>query len=207
MTPIRKDTVLRRVKDITLSTTLGLALLNGTVLLQSCGSGNDQSEQTEQTKTTFGKGVRTYITETAPGTFKITDEVPVGPSLAGAIVSYVDGHRDTLSVEAARRLVETDASTSSYLNNPNSYNEHHRSGGLSNVLLWGSLGYMLGRRSGPQYANDARRYGSGVYANPSVYNRSSNIGETVRSSRVTRTTRPSSGRSGFFGGRSRGFSS
>lgn len=206
MTPIRKNTVLRRVKDITLSTTLGLALLNGTVMLQSCGSGNEQDKQTEQTKTTFGKGVRTYITETAPGTFKITDEVPVDPSRAGAIVSYVDGHRDTLSVEAARRLVETDSSTSTYLNNPNSYSQHHHSG-LSNVLLWGSLGYMLGRRSGPQYANDARRYGSGVYANPGLYNRSGNIGESVRSSRVTRTTRPSGGRSGFFGGRSRGFSS
>lgn len=170
MIPLRKYTVLRRVKDITLSTTLGLALLNGTVVLQSCGSGN---EQTEQTKTTFGKGVRTFITETAPGTFKITDEVPVDPSRAGAIVSYADGRRDTLSVEAARKLVETDASTSEYLNNPNTYSQHHRSG-LSNVLLWGSLGYMLGRRSGPQYANDARRYGSGVYANPNVYNRAGN---------------------------------
>jgi len=206
MTPIRKHTVLRRVKDITLSTTLGLALLNGTVMLQSCGSDNGQNEQTEQTKTTFGKGVRTYITETAPGTFKITDEVPVDPSRAGAIVSYVDGRRDSLSVEAARRLVETDSSTSTYLNNPNSYGQHHHSG-LSNVLLWGSLGYMLGRRSGPQFSGDARRYGSGVYANQGVYNRASGIGETVRSSRITRTTRPSGGRSGFFGGRSRGFSS
>ncbi len=205
MTPIRKDTVLRRVKDITLSTTLGLALLNGTVMLQSCSSGNERNEQTEQTKTTFGKGVQTYITETAPGTFKITDEISVDPSRAGAIVSYVNGRRDTLSVEAARRLVETDSSTSTYLNNPNSYSQHHRSG-LSNVLLWGSLGYMLGRRSGPQFSGDARRYGSGVYANQGVYNRASGIGETVRSSRVTRTTRPSGGRSGFFGGRSRGFS-
>ena len=203
MTPLRKHTVLRRVKDITLSTTLGLALLNGTVMLQSCGSGN---EQTEQTETKFGKGVRTYITETSPGTFKITDEVPVDPSLAGAIVNYADGHRDTLSVAAARQLVESDESTRTYLNNPNAYGQYHRSG-LSNVLLWGSLGYMLGRRSGPQYANDARRYGSGVYANPGLYNRSARVGETVRSSRVTRTTRPSGGRSGFFGGRSRGFSS
>lgn len=203
MTPLRKHTVLRRVKDITLSTTLGLALLNGTVILQSCGN-ND--EQTEQTKTTFGKGVQTFITETSPGTFKITDEVPVDPSRAGAIVSYADGHRDTLSVAAARKLVETDESTRTYLNNPNAYGQYHHSG-LSNVLLWGSLGYMLGRQSGPQYANDARRYGSGVYANPGLYNRATRVGESVRSSRVVRTTRPSSGRSGFFGGRSRGFSS
>ena len=203
MTPLRKHAVLRRVKDITLSTTLGLALLNGTVTLQSCGTGG---EQTEQTETTYGKGVQTFITETTPGTFKITDEVPVDPSRAGAIVTYADGRTDTLSVADARRLVETDESTRTYLNNPNTYSQHHRSG-LSNVLLWGSLGYMLGRRSGPQYANDARRYGAGVYANPGLYNRSSRLSETVRSSRVTRTTRPSGGRSGFFGGRGRGFSS
>ncbi|MBC8151814.1 MAG: hypothetical protein H7Z72_02780, partial [Bacteroidetes bacterium] len=44
------------------------------------------------------------------------------------------------------------------------------------------------------------------YANSGVYNRSSGIRESVRSSRVV-TSRPSGGRSGFFGGRSgRGFS-
>jgi hypothetical protein len=201
MTPTRRHAVLRRVKDITLSTTLSLALLGGAVMLQSCGNNNSDEEQTE---TRFGKGVRTYITETAPGNFKITDEVQADPGQAGAIVSYFDGHRDTLSVEAAKRLVETDQSTNTYLHNPGGYHHHN---GLANVLLWGSLGYMLGRSTGPQYRDDARRYGSGVYANSDLYNRSTRVGENVRTSRVTRTVRPSSGRSGFFGGRSRSFSS
>lgn len=204
MTPLRQHAVLRRVKDITLSTTLSLALLNGAVLLQSCGNNSADTEQAERTETTFGRGVRTYITETSPGNFKITDEVPAEPGQAGAIVNYADGHRDTLSVEAAKRLVETDQSTRTYLNNPNAYNH---SNGLANVLLWGSLGYMLGRSTAPQYASDARRYGSGVYASPGVYNRSTQIGENVRGSRVTRSVRPTGGRSGFFGGRNRGFSS
>ncbi|QJW91579.1 hypothetical protein HNV11_20440 [Spirosoma taeanense] len=204
MTPLRQHAVLRRVKDITLSTTLSLALLNGAALLQSCG--NNRSDEAERTETSFGRGVRTYITETAPGNFKITDEVQAEPGQAGAIVSYFDGHRDTLSVEAARRLVETDQSTSTYLNNPSAYGAHHHNG-LANVLLWGSLGYMLGRSTAPQYRNDVRRYGSGVYANPDLYRRSTQLGENIRSSRVTRTVRPSGGRSGFFGGsRSRGFS-
>lgn len=204
MTPLRQRAVLRRVKDITLSTTLGLALLNGAVLLQSCGNNNADSEQTEQTESSFGRGVRTYITETSPGTFKITDEVPAEPGQAGAIVNYADGHRDTLSVEAARQLVQTNESTRTYLNNPGAYNH---SNGLANVLLWGSLGYMLGRSTAPQYRDYDRRYGSGVYANSSVYNRSSQLRENVRTSRVTRTVRPSGGRNGFFGGRNRGFSS
>ena len=208
MTPLRQHAVLRRVKDITLSTTLSLALLNGTVLLQSCGTNNadeSRAEQTEQTESSFGQGVRTYITETSPGNFKITDEVPAQPGQAGAIVNYADGHRDTLSVEAAKRLVQTDQSTSRYLNDPASYSGYH-SNGLANALLWGSLGYMLGRSTAPQYRADQQRYGAGIYANRGLYERASRLGENVRTSRVTRTVRPSGGRSGFFGGRSRGFS-
>ena len=176
-------------------------------MLQSCGnnsSDEEQAEQTERTETSFKQGVRTYITETAPGNFKITDEVQAEPGQAGAIVSYHDGHRDTLSVEAAKRLVQTDESTRTYMNNPNGY---HHSNGLANVLLWGGLGYMLGRSTAPQYRADQQRYGAGVYANSSLYNRSNQVRENVRTSRVTRTVRPSGGRSGFFGGRNRGFSS
>ncbi|WP_420149701.1 hypothetical protein [Spirosoma sp.] len=204
MTPLRRHTVLRRVKDITLSTTLSLALLNGSVMLQSCGNNRSDEGETEQTETSFGRGVRTYITETAPGNFKITDEVQVSPDRAGAIVNYYDGHRDTLSVEAAKRLVQNDQSTSAYLQNPGAYHHHN---GLANALLWGGLGYMLGRSTAPQYRADEQRYGAGVYANSGLYNRSNEIRENVRNSRVTRTVRPSGGRSGFFGGRSRGYSS
>ncbi|MFD1144158.1 hypothetical protein ACFQ4C_23740 [Larkinella insperata] len=204
MTPVRKHTILRRVKDITLSATLGLALLNGTAVLQSCGNSNDaNTEQTNDSGSAerFGKGVRTYITETSPGNFKITDEVQVDPKQAGAIVNYADGHRDTLSVEAARRLVQSDPSTSQYFNNPSGY--HHGSG-LSNVLLWGSLGYMLGRSNNSGFANEYQ-YRSGVYNNPQTFQRANSIGSNVNSSRISR---PAGGRSGFFGGgRSRGFSS
>ncbi|GAB4026987.1 hypothetical protein [Spirosoma gilvum] len=201
MTPLRRHAVLRRVKDITLSATLSLALLNGAVILQSCG--NNRSE--EQTETRFQQGVRTYITETSPGNFKITDEEQANPGQAGAIVSYFDGHRDTLSVEAAKRLVENDESTRTYLHNPSAYHTHHHNG-LANALLWGSLGYMLGRSTAPRYNEYERRYSSGVYANSSLYNRSRHVSESVRSSRITRTTRPSGGRSGFFSRMGRSFS-
>ncbi|MFC5412685.1 hypothetical protein ACFPMF_25390 [Larkinella bovis] len=204
MTPFRKYTILRRVKDITLGTTLTLALLNGSAVLQSCGGSNDsETEQADGSGASerFGKGVRTYITETSPGNFKITDEVEVDPKQAGAIVNYADGHRDTLSVDAARRLVQSDSSTRQYFNNPSAY--HHQSG-LSNVLLWGTLGYMLGRSNNSGFANDSR-YRSGVYNNPQTFERANRIGENVQKSRISR---PSGGRSGFFGGgRSRGFSS
>lgn len=205
MTPLRRKAIIRRVKDITLSTTLSLALLNSSVVLQSCGSNNSDSSEYKQSEH-FGKGVRTFITETAPGNFKITDEEQVDPGRAGAIVNYFDGHRDTLSVEAARRLVQSDPSTRQYFNDRASYGNHHHNG-LANALLWGGLGYMIGRSTAPRYRDDERRYGAGVYANPGLYNRTNSIRENVRSSRVV-SSRPSGGRSGFFGGsRSRGFSS
>lgn len=202
MTPIRRHAVLRRVKDISLSTTLSLALIGSPVVLQSCGNNNADEERTE---TRFERGVRTYITETSPGNFKITDEEQTSPDRAGAIVSYQDGHRDTLSVEAAKGLVQNDQSTRTYLNNPGAYQSQHHNG-LANVLLWGSLGYMLGRSTAPQYRQDERRYGAGVYANRGAYDRSTRISDDVRGSRVVRTSRPSGGRSGFFGGRGRSFS-
>ncbi|GAB3259215.1 hypothetical protein GCM10027347_22630 [Larkinella harenae] len=203
MTPVRKHTILRRVKDITLSATLGLVLLNGSALLQSCGSSESDTEQVDRATSSdqFGKGVRTFITETSPGKFKITDEVEVDPKQAGAIVNYADGHRDTLSVEAARQLVHSDPSTSQYFNNPAAY--HHHSG-LSSVLLWGSLGYMLGRSNNSGIANE-QRYRAGAYSSPQAFERANRIGSNVHGSKISR---PSGGRSGFFGGgRSRGFSS
>jgi len=213
MTPIRKHSVLRRVKDITLGTTLTLALLNGSVLLQSCGSNQEQSEAYEQTTSSPGQGVRTYITETSPGNFRITDEVQVDPGQAGAIVSYFDGHRDTLGVEAARRLVQADPATSGYFNNPAGYGGP-MGGGLANALLWGGLGYMIGRSTAPSYRDRDHRYSSRYYANPGLHNRSTRLREDLYTRRTnpsyggqSRATRPSNGRSGFFGGRSRGFSS
>jgi hypothetical protein len=229
MTPIRKQAIIRRVKDITLGTTLSLALLNGSVMLQSCGSSDNndrysesdgdeqpqadrysESDGDEQPQADrFGKGVLSYITETSPGNFKVTDEQQVGPERAGAIVNYADGHRDTLSVAAAQALVRNDSSTRHYFNNPSSYGQYH-SNGLANALLWGGLGYMIGRQfsGGSGFNSDRdRRYSQGVYTNPSVYARSTDIGRDVNRSRIT-SSRPRSGRSGFFSrGRSGGFSS
>ncbi|MBO0932799.1 hypothetical protein [Fibrella aquatilis] len=210
MTSIRRHSLIRRVQDITLGTTLTLALLGGTTMLQSCGSRDegDYGDGTAEETVTYKKGVRSVITETAPSQFKITDEVEADPSQSGAIVNYKDGHSDTLGVEAARKLVQSDPSTREYFNNPNQYGQHH-SNGLANALLWGGLGYMIGRNRTPSY--NEQRYSSGVYANNSLYSRSRGVGESVRSSRVV-TSRPSGGRSGFFsrgrsggGGFGRGF--
>ena len=119
MTPKRKGTVVKTVKEITIGTALTVALLNGAMMLQSCGGSSE--DDNEQQETPFkGRPVKTYITEIKPGEYKITDEIAVNSdSEAGAIVRYFDGRRDTLTVAEARNLVKTDSTTRDYYNNPN----------------------------------------------------------------------------------------
>jgi hypothetical protein len=200
MTPKRKGAVVKTVKEITIGAALAVALLNGGMMLQSCG-GSSKDDQ-EQKETSYkGRPVKTYITEVKPNEFKITDEIAVNSaSEAGAIVRYFDGRRDTLTVAQAQNLVKTDSTTRDYYNNPNHYHSHHHRSSLSNALLWGGMGYMLGRNNSPQYYNESRerQYSSGVYANSSVYARSSSIHDGYHSHRKSVASRPSSSRSGFF---------
>ena len=198
MTPKRKGTVVKTVKEITIGAALTVALLNGGMMLQSCSGSDDNKQQETPYK---GRPVKTYITELKPGEYKITDEVPVSSEAeAGAIVRYYDGRRDTLTVAEARNLVRTDSTTRDYYRNPNHYHTHYHRSSLSNALLWGGMGYMLGRNNNTQYYNEARerQYSSGAYANASVYQRSSGIHESYHSHRKSVASRPSSSRSGFF---------
>jgi hypothetical protein len=200
MTPKRKGTVVKTVKEITIGAALTVALLNGGMMLQSCGGSSE--DDNEQKETPYkGRPVKTYITEIKPGEYKITDEVAVNSDAeAGAIVRYFDGRRDTLTVTEARNLVKTDSTTRDYYNNPNHYHSHHHRSSLSNALLWGGMGYMLGRNNNSQFYNEGRerQYSSGVYANSSVYSRSSGIHDGYHSHRKSVASRPSSSRSGFF---------
>lgn len=202
MTPKRKGAVIKTVKDITIGAALTVALLNTSLVLQSCSSESSDDDYNKQEKPYKGRPVKTYITEIKPNEFKITDEVVVSNDAeAGAIVRYFDGRRDTLTVAQAQNLVKTDSTTRDYYNNPNHYhNHHHHRSSLSNALLWGGMGYMLGRNNSSGFYNEGRerQYSSGAYANSSVYARSSSIHEGYHSHRKSMATRPSSSRSGFF---------
>jgi hypothetical protein len=105
---IRKGFI-RKVKDITLGSTLTLALMGGTVFLPSCGSSNDNEETAEELEhyeEVYTKGLETYITETEPNVFKITDEKVVGEGQSKAIITYKNGKTETLTIEQAKQLVE-----------------------------------------------------------------------------------------------------
>lgn len=208
MTLKRNGAVIKTVREITIGAALSVALLNGGMMLQSCGGGSSSDDREQAEAPYKGRPVKTYITEMKPGEFKITDEIEVkNASEAGAIVRYFDGRRDTLSVAEAQRLVKTDSTTRDYYNNPNHYHTHHHRSSLSNALLWGGMGYMLGRNNSSNYYNEQRerQYSSGVYANSSVYSRSSSIHNNYHSYRKSVASRPSSSRSGFFSRSGRSF--
>jgi hypothetical protein len=210
MTTLRKGAVIKSVKDITIGATLSLLLLNSSMVLQSCGDGDESDQSNQEEEAYKARPVVTYITETSKGEFKITDEIPVdSDAQAGAVVRYEDGRRDTLTVAQAQQLVKTDSTTKDYHNNPNQYHSrpHHRNS-LSNALLWGGIGYMMGRNRSPQQYNETRerQYSSSAYINKETYAKSSAVHEGYHSHRRSMASRPSSSRGGFFsrGGRSFG---
>jgi hypothetical protein len=194
MTPLRTGSFIRRVKDITISGTLALAIVASGIAVPGCSSGSDEEAYSYE-ETTYSKGIRSYIKEVKPGEFQITDEQSVPTEQSAAIVTYLDGHVDTLSTTTAKALIDRDLRA-----DESSVGRHS---GLSNVLLYGGMGYLLGRTMNNGYINSYRNMGesSRYYSNPDAYNRAQTAVRDVNTSRTTRTVsgRPAGGRSGFFG--------
>ncbi|QHT70979.1 hypothetical protein GXP67_32195 [Rhodocytophaga rosea] len=191
MVPKRKGAIIRKIKDITLSSTLSLGLLAGTGFMQSCGNSNAEQEEYE---VVFTKGMRTHIQETEKGVFKITDEQVVGEGESRAIVTFLNGQTDTLTLDQAKRIVETQADNKDWENdNQQTYNTGgYHGGGLGNVLMYGALGYYLGRSMNS-------RPNPGFYASPDVYSRAQQHTTVVQGSRVNK---PVNASRGYFGTKS-----
>jgi hypothetical protein len=183
MVPKRKGAIIRKIKDITLSSTLTLGLLAGSGFMQSC---SNQTEQDEY-EMVFTKGMQTYIRETEKGVFKITDEQVVAEGDSKAIVTFLNGQTDTLTIDQAKRIVETQADKQDWENdNRQTYTSGYHGGGLGNALMYGALGYYLGRSMNS-------RPNPGFYASPDVYNRAQQHTSVVQSSRVSRPVNSSKG--------------
>ncbi|CAG5006297.1 hypothetical protein DYBT9275_03788 [Dyadobacter sp. CECT 9275] len=198
MTQLRKGSFIKKVRDISMSSALTLTLLSGAVLIPGCSSNEEDESAYSYEETTYSKGIRSHIKEVSPGEFKIMDEESVSADSSVAIVTYLDGHTDSLSTSAAKALIDNE------IRNNNAYVGHHS--GLSSMLLYGGMGYLLGRNSGNGYINNYRsqqdeQRSRGFYASPGAYGRSQTAVRDINASRSTRivTTRPASGRNGFFG--------
>lgn len=202
MTPARNGSFIRRAKDITISGTLALAILTSGLLLPGCSSSEEDESAYSYEETTYSKGVRSHIKEIKPGEFQITDEESVPADQSAAIVTYLDGHTDTLSPAAAKALIDQEIRKDS-TTAARPYGYHHS--GLSGALLYGGMGYMLGRTMNNGYINNYRNSGpqsGSFYSSPGAYQKAQGAYSDIQASRSTRTvtSRPAGGRSGFFGG-------
>lgn len=188
----RKGAFIRKVKDITLSSTLTLSLLGTTMLMPACNSNNSSADSnSEETAVTFTQGMQTHIRETDKGVFKITDEQVVGEGESKAIVTFLNGQTDTLSLETAKRIVESEGNAGSWDDNNNQeVRQGYYGGGLSSALMYGALGYYMGRSMNS-------RPNPAFYASPDVYNRAQQHTTTIQNARVSRPTNSSKG---FFKG-------
>lgn len=223
MTLIRKNAIIRKIKDITVGSTLMLALLGGATMLQSCDS---EVEGTEQVHT---KSVQTYIQETEPNQFQIThEEIGDDNQASQAYINYLNGTTKVLTIEEAQQLLSqqapdttasvaqnqidtlaktssttsvstpTNTTTTNYDGSNTSHYQYHGGGSsLSTILFYSAMGNMLGR-SHYQYAPPH------FYHSPESYSRSFNANTTLKNSV---SSRPRSSSSGFFGSSSRSRSS
>jgi hypothetical protein len=211
MTPVKRNTFLKKVKDITISGSLSMLILSSG--LYGCSSNESTDGEYEQTEV-YTQGVRTYIKEVSKGEFKITEEIAVPADSSKAIVTYLDGREEILTKEQSKKLIDEEIT-----HNQNTIGHNN---GLSNVLLYGGMGYFLGRTMSPNYGfyrPDFRQNNGGsgfvpnggvknnadmgrYYSNPETFAKSSEVNRNITRSRTT-VTRPSSSRSGFFGSRSR----
>jgi hypothetical protein len=157
--------------------------------MTGCDNNNNASDSnTEEYEVTFTKGMQTHIQETEKGVFKITDEKVVEAGDSKAIVTFLNGQTDTLSLEAAKRIVDANTNGSWDDNNNNNQEVRHGSygGGLGNALMYGALGYYLGRSMNS-------RPNPGFYASPAVYNRAQQHTSTIQNARVSRPVNSSKG--------------
>jgi hypothetical protein len=178
----RKGAIIRKIKDITISSTLSLALLGSAGWMEGCS--NERRE--DEYEVVFTKGMQTSIVETEKGVFKITDEKVVAEGESKAIITFLNGNTDTLTIEQAKRIVENSQENKNWDNDEQVANRGHHGGGLSSALMYGALGYYMGRSMNS-------RPNPGFYANPDVYSRSQQHSTVVQNSRVSRPVNSSRG--------------
>jgi hypothetical protein len=211
---------IKQVKDISISSGISLALLGLGTFTQSCNSNNSsESYDDYETVESYSTGVLSYIKETEKGVFKITKEQNVSADSSGAVITYLNGTTQKLSTTQASNLIDKHIA--------NHYSEVGKNNSLENVLLYGGLGYFLGKMGKSNYnsfiserdyasqdnnyTQESRRdtsrnrssrshYRSGLtrfYTGSSAYRSRATTTEHVNSSR-TISSHPSGGHSGFF---------
>nr|WP_314747054.1 UPF0323 family lipoprotein [uncultured Campylobacter sp.] len=180
--------------------------------LAGCGSdngganNNDGSALKEAAQKT---GAFVIIEETAPGKYKVLEEYP--SSETRVVLKDINGTERVLSKEEMDKLIaeenaKIDAGTSN-LTGSNAQNAQLSSGGMSlgETLLASAAGAIIGSWIGNKLFNNPgyQSQRQSAYKNPSAYSRS--VDSFNKAKAASSASKPSGGKSGFFGGSSSSF--
>jgi hypothetical protein len=188
MVLVKRGLFIKKVKNITIGSTLSLMLIGGSAAIVSCAGKEEQ-------EIVYDKGVQTHIKEEAKDVFKIVDESPAEPSETKAFVEYLDGRKDTLNPEQIKGLIKSqvdttgdwDESASAEQNNKSEDTHYSYHSGRGWLFWYSAMGHLYGRNRW----NPNPRY----YSTPEAFNSSKKTAAVVRSSR---TLRPVTSSRGFF---------
>lgn len=122
-----------------------------------------------------GMGIVTEVKEMKQDLFRITNERIVNKRADSRIIAeYMDGMRDTFTLEEARLVDANDT----------------RRSGMNNVLMGGMMGYMMGKSiSSP--INRAS------YANDAAFQKSTSSNQVVRQAATVHKARTNKSKSGY----------
>lgn len=182
MTPKRNYSKFPKVKNALVKGTFLLTVSGLVAVHTGCGTGEsmEQEWETVTTKEPTG-GMVTTVEETEKDVFKIVDEVAVPKKEDSRIIAqYLDGTADTMTLEQAKLLSTDDGSGST------------RRSGMSSVLMYGMMGYWMGKRMSQPINQSA-------YKNQQTYNRvNNNVNSKVQRTAQVKTTRvPKNSKTGF----------
>ncbi len=142
-------------------------ILGSTILMSGLISCGGNVEYVDQEVLSPSQGVITEVKEMETDLFRITDESIVAtPADSRIIAEYMDGVRDTFTLEEAR-LVDAD--------NP-------RRSMMSSVLMGGMMGYMMGKSMSSPINKSA-------YASESAYKKSTSSNTSLKSTASRKTVR------------------
>ncbi len=182
MTPLKRFSKFPVVKKTVIRSAFALTIA-GTIF-SACSSGSSEQQYELQTKVELTKGLITEVEEVEQDIFKITDETVIENKEDSRIIAaYLDGQRDTFTLEEAK-LVDAESATP-------------RRRGMNGVLMGGVMGYYMGRSlSSP--------INKGAYKSPQAYQKSqTKAGSTVKQTAKRSTVRkPVNSSKGFGGGKS-----
>lgn len=173
--------------------------MTGTLLFTSCGNNVEyvQEEVVEMTK-----GVVTTVEEVSPDEFRIVDEQVIDDKNASQVIAnYISGDSDTMNLAEVQDWsggsgnYDSNSSTASNTTSSDTTRHYRRRSGIGSIIMYGYMGYMMGRTTSPNPA---------AYKNQSTYNRVSNsTGSTLnKTAKRTTVSKPSKTKSGYGSGKS-----